>query len=59
MELTRRESWSRVGYNDQTIGVKWDVSDLNFILNHYKKINMCRKARKPEKLRLITQNLSG
>ena len=47
MELTRRESWSRVGYNDQTIGGQWDVSDLNFILNHYKKINMCRgKAKK-------------
>jgi hypothetical protein len=56
MELTRRESWSRVAYNDQTIGVQWDVCDLDFILDQYKKINMCRgKARKPEKLRLIAE----
>ena len=56
MELTRRVSWSTVGYNDQTIGVQWDVSDLNFVLDYYKKINMCRgKARKPEKLRLIAE----
>ena len=56
MELTRRESWSKVAYSDQTIGVQWDVSDLDFILHKYKLINLCRgKARKPEKLRLIAE----
>ena len=42
-----------MGYRDKTIGVQWDVTDLDFILNQYKRINMCR--RKPEKLKLIAE----
>jgi hypothetical protein len=46
-------------HNDRTTAVQWDVSDLDFILNRYRKINLLRgRENKPEKTKLI-QELEG
>lgn len=38
---------------DKTIGLQWDVTDLDFVLKHYRKINMAKT--KAEKIKHVSQ----
>ena len=50
------QSLDALVHNDKTTAVQWDVSDLDFILNRYKKINLLKgKANKPEKTKAIQE----